>query len=127
MAGQGADADGKPPEHHLLRFLVATASCCVISNASNTEQLLFVPSETFASSEVTLSLSQLQSSELNANKEIICTDTNLLRNYFGIFSMYFRKKLTCHNKDNTEREGRYVEGGSRKSSKSVRIRIPSEN
>ena len=94
MAGQGAHPDGEPPEHHLLRFLVATASCCVISNASNTEQLLFVPSETFASSEVTLSLSQLQSSELNANKEIICTDTNLLRNYFSIFFNVFQKKKT---------------------------------
>ena len=60
MVGQGADPDGQPPEHHLLCLLVASAPSSLISNASNIEtkyQLWFVPFETFASSEVTLSLS----------------------------------------------------------------------
>ena len=62
----------------------------------------------------------MQSSELNANKENICTNTNTV--ILASLQFISDKVGDNLNRGNSEHQGRLVEGGSsRKSSKSVKL------
>ena len=64
----------------------------------------------------------MQSSELNANKENICTNTNTV--ILASLQFISDKVGDNLNRGNSEHQGRFVEGGSsRKSSKSVKLEL----